>query len=276
MSTKNIGNLINQRLRNAFYELFAEGEAAQLTFSAFEKLNEWISHQKEDNIKLTYPIGYRPDHTSINSTIDYKKDLLIGKAKDLSNSKLALNSIYHIVTIIEALFGDLIKIIIAYYPKKIGNKRSIRSQFVLECKSIEEVHLYIANVILNEIAYKSPKEFAEESKKYLSVNLLECPAYHKYIETKATRDIYIHNSGIVNETYLNKAGSHSRAKLGFSLPVDVTYFLESYEACLQIVEWLEKEMNDIWPSSDYEKKQSKQSIANQAIKVPELPVPDLN
>jgi len=75
---------------------------------------------------------------------------------------------------------------------------------------------------------------------------------HRYMEVKATRDIFVHNRGIANEVYVRKAGTHARTKPGMVLPTDIQYFLESYEHCLQFIEWLELELHHRWHSSDYE------------------------
>lgn len=41
------------------------------------------------------------------------------------------------------------------------------------------------------------------------------------------------------------------------MKLDNTYLLESYEACLQFIEWIETKLHEIWPSSDYEKNKHK-------------------
>lgn len=140
-------------------------------------------------------------------------------------------------------------------------------QAILESTSLEEVHLRATEALLNELAYKSPAEFAESFQQLLSVNLLECPAFHRYMEVKATRDIFIHNRGIANDIYLRKAGMHARVQAGMRLPADIQYFLESYEQCLQIVDWLETELHSHWHSSEYEDQknpQMKMSLVPQA------------
>lgn len=252
MSESNFGNTINRRLGDALLALLDEGEIVQLTHSSFEEMVLRINNDESENFTVTYPIGYRADKTTLHGTRDYTKDKIVEKIALLANEKLAINGIYQLVTIIEALLGDLIRLVILKYPKKIGPKRSIKSSEVMNCQSIEALHLYTANTILNELFYKSPKEFAEESKRLLSISLLECPFYHKYIEMKASRDIYIHNNGIANDTYLIKASTHARAKLHEKLPVDTVYFMENYEACIQLIEWMEQELNEKWPSSNYE------------------------
>ena len=88
------------------------------------------------------------------------------------------------------------------------------------------------NSILNDLSYKSPTEFGKEAADIVSVNLLECSAYHQYIEMKATRDVFVHNDGVANEIYVRKAGSHARVRSGVALPINQVYFLECYESCL--------------------------------------------
>ncbi len=256
MTDTNIGNTINNRLGGTLLSLFAEGESLQLTHSSFEEMSKRIAADDRDVLSLAYPIGYNPDKTTMLGNAKYSKEELQTKVSQLANDKLALNGIYQLVTIIEALLGDLVRLVVLKYPNKIGNKRTIKSIDILNCESIEELHLKIANSILNELSYKSPKEFAEESKHLLSVNLLECPSFHKYIELKATRDIHIHNRGIVNELYFSKAATHARAKRGQYLPVNTFYYLENYEACIQLVEWLEQEFHKVWPSSEFEERKA--------------------
>ena len=165
---------------------------------------------------------------------------------------MPLNGLAQLVTIFEALIGDVVRVVVVRYPQKLGAKRAIQLQAVLEAQSLEEVHMRATDSLLNELSYKSPSDFASALDDLISVNLLECPAFHKYVELKATRNILVHNRGVVNETYSKKAASHARACDKTPLPVDIPYFLESYEACLQLTEWLERELDQHWHSSERE------------------------
>lgn len=130
---------------------------------------------------------------------------------------------------------------------------------ILESSSIEEIHIKATDTLINDLSYRSPTEFSEEIQQLLSISLLECPAFHRYIEIKATRDIFVHNSGIANDVYIRKAHSHARAEPGILLPIDNQYFLESYENCLQITKWLEDALHVHWYSSEHEARKSKNS-----------------
>ncbi|MCH7784640.1 MAG: hypothetical protein IIB06_04375 [Bacteroidetes bacterium] len=231
--------------------LFAEGELANLTVLANNKAIEIIKEEKNETISIDHPIGWRPDNTPMNSTNKYTKEELINRYRFMSETKLPLDGIYRLVTITETLLNYIFKNVLFEFPGKIPSKRKIDASIALGADSIESIKLGIVDSILNEIDYKSPKEYAEEFNKYVGINLLENPIYHQYIELKATRDIHIHNGGNANEIYLSKAGPLARVKAGIYLPVTVQYFLQSYESCLQLTEILEIELNKIWPSVKY-------------------------
>jgi hypothetical protein len=250
MATIGTGDALYRLVAVARAALFDQGELAQLTYSAFDGTVIALQSGKDEQLEVSFPIGYRPDRTSIQSTRKYGKEDLIRRYQLLAFQQLPINGLVQLVTIVEALLGDVVRTVVTRYPQKLGAKRTIALQFVLEAKTLEDVHLRATDTLLNDLAYKSPKEFAESVHELLSINFLQCPPFHKYMELKATRDIHIHNGGIANDTYVRKSGTHMRVKSGLSLPVDIQYFLESYEACLQLTEWLEEELHGRWQSHD--------------------------
>ncbi len=258
MSTANLGNALYQLIADARNALFNQGELAQLTYGALDVAAGNLRASTEDEVAVTYPIGYRADRTTITSTNKYKKEQLLARYGYLAFNQLALNGLVQLVTIVEALLGDVVRAVVTRYPQKLGAKRTIPMTTVLESTSIEEIHVRATDALLNELAYKSPTDFAESTQPILSINLLECPAFHRYVEIKASRDIFIHNRGVANEIYARKCGSHARVRPGQQLPADITYFLESYESCLQFTEWLERELHSRWHSSLLEEHERRQ------------------
>ena len=258
MNVENLGNQLNRIINSTQGALFNHGELAQLTYGAFDIAARAMQESKQDEIQVTYPIGYRPNKTAIEITRKYRKDELLSRYQFLAFHQLAVNGLVQMVTLMEAMLGDVIRAVVMRYPKKLGAKRSVTLQIVFESSSIEEIHFRAADILLNELFYKSPAEFAESAKGILSVNFLECPAFHKYVEIKASRDIYIHNRGFANDIYIRKSGTHARVQVGMELPADIQYFLESYEACLQMAEWIEKELHQHWHSSEYEERRTRE------------------
>lgn len=231
--------------------MFEQGELAQLSHSAFNHVASAITDGSEQEIEVKYPVGYHPTKQPILGTLKYSKSDLINRYSYLAHTQLPIHGIFHLATLVESMFGDVIRVILMEYPGKIGSRRQVRCEEVLKAKSIEELHLHISNSILNELSYKSPTEFGKEAADIVSVNLLECSAYHQYIEMKATRDVFVHNDGVANEIYVRKAGSHARVRSGVALPINQVYFLECYESCLQLLEWFEQQLHSVWHSSEF-------------------------
>lgn len=252
MNLPNLGNALYQLVTTARHSLFDQGELAQLTYGAFDVAANNVGASESETIDISYPVGYRPDKTTILNTVKYTKQQLLSRYQFLALTQMPLNGLAQLVTITESLLSDVVRAVIVRYPQKLGTKRTMQLQRVLEAQNLEEVHMHATDSLLNELTYKSPSDFASALDDFLSVNLLDCPAFHKYVELKATRDIHVHNRGFVNETYLKKAASHARAREKMLLPVDIHYFLDSYEACLQLTEWLEHELNQRWHSSERE------------------------
>lgn len=255
MAHANLGNAVHQLVSGARTSLFAQGELAQLTYGAFDSAAGLLRANEAEEINIQFPVGYRPDRTSILGQRVYDKEGLLDRYRFLAYTQLPLNGIVQIVTVVEALLADVVRAIVCRYPKKIGVKQTVSMAIVLEAASIEEIHLRATDALLNDLTYKSPTEFAKALEGLLSINLAECPAFHRYVETKATRDIYIHNRGVANEVYMRKAGAHARVGAGSRLPIDIPYFLESYEACLSLSDWLERELHERWHSSEFEQRQ---------------------
>lgn len=258
MTTLNFGNQLNQIVLAAKHAMYDQGELAQLTYGAFDIAARSMQDMKNEEIEVTFPVGYNPNKTTISSTRTYRKEQLLSKYQFLAFHQLSINALMQLVTLIETMLGDVVRAVVMRYPQKLGGKRSVPLQTVLESTSLEEVHIRATDAFLNELAYKSPAEFSESMQQLLSVNLLECPAFHRYMEIKATRDIFVHNGGIANDVYMRKAGSHTRVKSGVALPADIQYFLESYECCLQVTEWLEVELHGHWQSTEYEDRKNPQ------------------
>ncbi|HYC50109.1 MAG TPA: hypothetical protein VEB19_03270 [Gemmatimonadaceae bacterium] len=258
MSNADLGNRLNGILRASMASLFEQGELAELTYGAFNFVAAQVRATDQPDWTVSFPVGYKPDRTTIQSERKYTKEELIQRYEFLAIRQLSINEIIQFVTIVDAMLSDVLRAVVSRYPHKLGGKRTVTVQAVLESGSLEEVHLRATDSLINELSYKSPSEFADTFEELVGVNLLECPSFHRYVEIKASRDIFIHNRGIANAVYARKAGSHLRVQVGSVLPADSQYLLESYEHCLQLSEWLQKQLHMLWHSTDYEESRKSQ------------------
>ena len=255
-----IGDKLNQVVVAPRTALFIQGELTQLTYGAFDVVYRNVESSSEDTITIEYPVGYRADRQPLLSRLTYHKPELLERYNFLASYQLATNGIFQLVTIVEALLGDTVRLIVTKYPKKLGGKRTIPLELILQSVSLEEVHLKAVDALINDLSYLSPSDFADAVDKLFSVDLRECASFHRYIELKASRDVLIHNRGVANEIYLRKAGTHARVKSGHFLPVDIPYFLEAYEHCIQLTEWLEEELHHQWHSEERETRRNRENV----------------
>lgn len=264
MSKNNFGNTINRIICYSKKQIFQQGELAQLSFNALLHYADELKKQDENQeIEIDVPIGYYPTRTPMLSKKKYTVRYLLDNYDYLSRTQLAVNGIYQIVTIIECLLNDLLFEVILKCPEKI-DKKQIEVKRILKANSFEELKRDIIYSVVNELSYRSPQEYAREFEKYAFINLLECPAYQRYIEVKATRDVLIHNKGIANRIYVSKSGMFARVNSGVEMPVDDIYFMESYEYSLKLTEWLEKACHERWFSEEFEEKNKEiQSVSQQ-------------
>jgi hypothetical protein len=119
------------------------------------------------------------------------------------------------------------------YPKKITmsiqgveQKKAVDIDIVLNATDIDEVHYALIEQRLHSISYAKPADYLRYLKQVAHVTTSE-DAFAAYIEIKATRDIIIHNGGIANAIYIEKAGAKARVALDAPLPMDARYFDQS-------------------------------------------------
>ena len=173
MNNLNIGDQLYALVSATKSALFEQGELAQLTYGAYDVVANNVSTISEETIDINVPVGLKADRTALHSTKSYRKEDLIQRYQYLAFHQLPLNGLVQLVTIVEAMFGDVIRAIVSRHPHKLGAKRTVSLQLVLEAHSIEDVHIRATDALINELSYKSPSEFAEAAQPFLSLNLLE-------------------------------------------------------------------------------------------------------
>lgn len=140
------------------------------------------------------------------------------------------NLIVGAVSQFESFLFDVLRLVISTYPKKLT--RNIRGMDTLTTVPInilldsEDLEVALSQIIerrLNEISYAKPKDYLEYFQSITTVDTSDS-AFMDYIEIKATRDLIIHNSGIINEVYLGKVGNKKRGDVEQKIQINFEYF----------------------------------------------------
>src|SRR5437899_815206 len=126
-----------------------------------------------------------------------------------------------------------LKSVLKWFPEKLKTsvdgrqvEKSVDFDLILKSATIDEVVDAMVRKQLLSIFYGSPERYFEYIESVLSIKI-EAGLKDSFVEVKATRDIIVHNAGIANDTYAEKAGTKARAKPGDQLKNDEVYFGES-------------------------------------------------
>jgi len=139
------------------------------------------------------------------------------------------------VALVEDYLVQSLFTILSWYPKKLSSgDRKVDLDVVLGSKCLEDLIGELISKRIHSIFYSSPADYFRSTEDTLSINIPE-NYKHQYCEVKATRDLLVHNSGIINSQYLAKAGKLVRGAVGETVPLDGDYLQESFRTMKRIV-----------------------------------------
>jgi len=140
------------------------------------------------------------------------------------------NLIVTAISQFESMLFEVLGLIIRSYPQKltlnvqgIQVERNVPIELLLQSDNLEKLLAEVIRRKITAIAYASPKAYLEYLNNVAGIKTSD-PAFLDYIEIKATRDVIIHNAGVINNVYLQKTGDKSRGKIGDKLVIDSDYF----------------------------------------------------
>lgn len=135
----------------------------------------------------------------------------------------------HQVALFEHLFFDMLRLLLADQPLRLPGKRQIEYSVIVAAKTKDEIVSNLIERELNEIKYKSVSDWFTYLERLVSKCTVSEADLGGIAEAKATRDIFVHNAGVANKTYLQKAGPFARFKVGEEASVDADYTLEIWQ-----------------------------------------------
>jgi hypothetical protein len=146
------------------------------------------------------------------------------------DSDLYNNLLVAIVSQCESFLFDVLRLVLRAYPQKITmniqgveQKRAVDIEMILNASDIDEVRCNLVEQRLHSISYAKPADYLCFLNRVAQVTT-DDDAFAAYIEIKATRDIIIHNGGIANAAYIEKAGPKARVAIKALLPMNAKYF----------------------------------------------------
>ena len=131
---------------------------------------------------------------------------------------------------VEAFLNDLLFQVLSFDNRRLLTtipglvlKKQVELDEIISNESKESIIISVIKSNLISIFYASPTKQLEYIERITGVHLPESICQN-WIEFKATRDLIVHNSGIINNLYIQKSGQNARGIIGGRIIVDKPYF----------------------------------------------------
>ncbi|WP_284381187.1 hypothetical protein [Litoribrevibacter albus] len=139
------------------------------------------------------------------------------------------------VSLFEHSFFDLLKILLLDKPERLSKKKQIDYGAIIEADCIDDLISKLVERELNEIKYKNVSEWFNYLEKLIGLLNIEKSELERISEAKASRDIIVHNAGIVNEIYIKKSGDAARFNVGENIDVSGHYTRDTWIIFLDVL-----------------------------------------
>ncbi|MFQ2147348.1 hypothetical protein ACK33U_01865 [Aeromonas jandaei] len=227
--------------RNRIIESFREAmEFKAYTDLAFSLASDYSQHPSMNRRFIMGHSGYA-SHLGLEDTeviISNLPSIFLPIKGDYFLSFVHQNQI----SLFEHLFFDLLKILLSKQPQSLSGKKQIDYSTIFESESKDALIDKLIEREINEIKYKGVGDWFDYLYRLVSIPKLPEDMMSKIAEAKASRDILVHNNGIVNHIYIHKSGNASRFSIGEKIDISGHYTRDVWvllsESLLHIVDAL--------------------------------------
>ncbi|MBX9790072.1 MAG: hypothetical protein K2Y37_14240 [Pirellulales bacterium] len=158
---------------------------------------------------------------------------LAGKGRGYAQ-RVRAATFHQFVAIFENFLLDFLRSWLLAHPHRLG-KRMVELDAILNAADKNAVTMLVIDKEIGELLYSRPSAWF----KYLGEQVnLGCPTadeIEQFVEMKATRDVLIHNRGVVNLAYVSKTGTRARYGIGQTIDIPERYHREGWELLRKIV-----------------------------------------
>ncbi|CUI26140.1 hypothetical protein [Cognatishimia activa] len=229
---------LNQAKLKQINDIFVE---VQIAKTALRSLSDTI-----DQIGRAEPYEHEvPSTKSSKVTVIRRKPSYIKKLiRSRIEEREALHSLVFAISLTESYLTQALETVLCAHPQKIlisvkGNQsgsnssKSVTLEQVIKSASIDDIVYSQAEQRVKDAMYARPAQYIQYVEKVLGFGLPE-GAVFKFVESKATRDLYVHGDGTINEVYVGKVNDLARGSIGEKATLEDEYFEECIAAMKQI------------------------------------------
>lgn len=148
----------------------------------------------------------------------------------------------YLVTIFETYLTDIVREILLIHPDTLKSARQLTAETVLNLGERKKIVSYLAEKEVEELLYKCFPDVVKYFSTKFKVNLNDSGVSSETIvEIIATRNIHVHNMGIVNRRYIESV-KESKLKVGVYKSITKEYLRASFGQIGAFVKFIDAEM----------------------------------
>ncbi len=209
---------------------------ATRTLSALDASHDYFTYSKRVWRFLPQIVKEGRRFTFRNRTTGTRVDeqMLLGRAQLYVTDYLTSSTFQHFVSLFEDFFFGLLRQWLAAYPGSLSRKQ-VEMAAVLKAPDKAAIVLAVVDKELNDLKYERLADWFAHLERLTNLGCPTAAEIEKLAEIKASRDILVHNNGVVNAIYVGKAGRCARYHDGEKLEIPEQYHRESWETIKKVV-----------------------------------------
>lgn len=200
------------------------------TLSALNEAYDYYTDTKLgwDIVRFSIQAGASfSERSAATGTVTTESDL-IHKSNRYVAEFLKQATFQQFISTFEAFLLDLLRLWLLAYPRSLKRKQ-IDFESILDAPDKDAIALLVVNKELLDVFYRKPADWFDYLRERTGIAGPTADEVERFSEAKATRDVLVHNQGVANKTYVQKAGRLARYAEGEPIDLPEPYHREVWE-----------------------------------------------
>ena len=159
---------------------------------------------------------------------------LAAKSRGYVARELAEATFQQFHSIFEVFILQFIRSWLASNPQSLA-KKEISIETLLELPDLESAILHVSDKEADRVLRLGPADWFVSLDKLVKLGCPTLSEVNQFIEARASRDVLVHNGGVVGKVYTAKAGLLARFSLGQRIQIGETYHRATWELLRKVV-----------------------------------------
>lgn len=150
------------------------------------------------------------------------------------NEYMAAATLQRLMSLFEEFVLSFLREYYIEHPASL-NRKEVTLEFLRSHQSVDDVVRAIIERHLRDLAYGQLRDWFDAVERIANLGTPPRDEIEQVQELKATRDVIVHNKGMANHVYVERAGRLSRYSPGDHVQVPEAYLTRGYQLLRQII-----------------------------------------